>query len=602
MHNIDYMDRDIYTQTFLELISYSDEKVLIYNKIKDYVRDSSAQSILDIGAGDGTLAYMLKDLSKTYVAIEPNSIFCENLKKLQVEVIKQSFPIKIAGTFDVVLFSHSISLTPSKYQEYIETAKNLLSESGVIIIITARGKKDDISAIISPYDSDYVNHNLDGFKSLKKHLNETGTIWEDHFTATINFSSKDDLKKNLSFFYADGFSQKNKDFMHYLKSVEPLAFEKYKNPKSNFYNFPVENTILTWKPYMEKKSVFLLADIGLGKAGYFHVGDEAMFNNNLKKHKQDGYQIFCSSRSMSHLGLDVHESLDIYINNPLTLICLLYASLIYKLFNTTFFFPPYFRKSVSHLKRSEVLHVSGGGNVNSFWSGHIYYRLLMVVLAKLFRKEIIITSQTFGPFTNIFHKTCAALMIRLSDHVGVRDARESYSFSEKHNKSTILEIDDAHDLLPYTINLAPSWGTRKVGVSLHAWDKSRNTNALIKALEEHLLPTDEIYIIPHVLTTSNNSDNTFMKTLDCFKTYRDIDFAFFEENNISRNKIPEVIKYLYSKMDFVITSRYHGLVFASSYNKPILVINYDDYYQQKSQGYISMLNPEVANIIKTITL
>ena len=46
----------------------------------------------------------------------------------------------------------------------------------------------------------------------------------------------------------------------------------------------------------------------------------------------------------------------------------------------------------------------------------------------------------------------------------------------------------------------------------------------------------------------------------------------------------EVVKLATANMNVVISSRYHGLVFALSSNVPALAINYDKYYSVKNNG------------------
>ena len=123
------------------------------------------------------------------------------------------------------------------------------------------------------------------------------------------------------------------------------------------------------------KKVFLLADIGAGANDSYHVGDEAMFLQNLRNYQSANVKVSASSRAISHEGLGFEEVLDIYITSVPMLLKLIFCVYVLRYLNINFF-PNFFRKTVQELISSDLLHISGGGNLNSLWPGHIYYRFL----------------------------------------------------------------------------------------------------------------------------------------------------------------------------------------------------------------------------------
>ena len=132
---------------------------------------------------------------------------------------------------------------------------------------------------------------------------------------------------------------------------------------------------------MNKKTVFLLGDIGKDKHGLYHVGDEAMFLSNLESYQKLHINVFASSRSISHKDLLKNEVLDIYITNLFQFLILTSKSLLLRYLSVNTF-PVFFRNTIKALTTADVLHISGGGNITSLWSGHIYYRSFMIFLAK----------------------------------------------------------------------------------------------------------------------------------------------------------------------------------------------------------------------------
>ncbi len=56
-----------------------------------------------------------------------------------------------------------------------------------------------------------------------------------------------------------------------------------------------------------------------------------------------------------------------------------------------------------------------------------------------------------------------------------------------------------------------------------------------------------------------------------------------------KTKIPGIVKGITSKMDILLSTRYHGLVFALSSGVPVIAINYDQYYRTKNNGAFAMV-------------
>ncbi len=341
-----------------------------------------------------------------------------------------------------------------------------------------------------------------------------------------------------------------------------------------------------------KKQVFIVADIGLDKNNAYHVGDEAMFICNLERYKKLDFRVVSSSRSLTHSKKDFLEVYDIYITNFLTFVWLVFISLICK-FTSFNFFPRRFKPTVKELIASHLVHISGGGNIASFWPGHIYYRCLVIFLAHLYNIPVIMTSQTIGPLSTHIHKLTLAYCLNKVAFIGVRD--QEYSFNQLdaigvHNPEIIVMPDDTTflgvpEVIPVIFNQD---GIIKVGLSLHSWTKDFSIFA--RAIE-HLVRAHtniHFYLIPHYFDNQNNIDIDYMeKIVANVPSERVHAFKFSDIFNAGDiNNIPKQIKAITSQMDIVISSRYHGLVFALSSEVPVLAINYDEYYTAKNNGVL----------------
>lgn len=341
------------------------------------------------------------------------------------------------------------------------------------------------------------------------------------------------------------------------------------------------------------KTVFLLADIGFGKNNLYHVGDEAMFLSNVEQYKKIGWEINASSRSISHQNLKINEYLDIYILNLSQFLLLIFKSICLKTIGLNTF-PTFFKPTINSLIESDILHISGGGNITSLWQGHIFYRSFMIFTSWLFNKKIILTSQTIGPINNIFHKIILNFVLNEANYLGIRDKDFSMEWLRKLSitpKNTHFNYDDALFWLN-TNNSSRNKKTR-LGISLHDPKDINITKEFRKMfLSEPFRKINlEIVLIPHFLDSKNLFDVKYMKSLfpksDIGKI-KVIDYKLLDLKN-KKHSIASKIKLETNKMDLVIASRYHGLVFAISSSIPCLSINYDmDYYKGKNTGLLKL--------------
>jgi polysaccharide pyruvyl transferase WcaK-like protein len=343
---------------------------------------------------------------------------------------------------------------------------------------------------------------------------------------------------------------------------------------------------------MRKIKVFLLADIGRDKSGMYHVGDEAMFLSNLENYQsQDIFEISASSRSISHQNLEIHEFLDIYILNLFQFFKLIIQAVLYRYLRINLF-PKFFKPTVIALSNSDILHVSGGGNINSLWPGHIYYRSLMIFIASLFEKKIVLTSQTIGPITNPLHKLILGNVLNRSNYIGARDTEFSFEQLKKLgvNKKLIhFNFDDA--LLWLGNKIEKSGKNLNLGISLHDpnnRDLSKQLGVFVKQIHARYKHVNT-YLVPHFLDSKDNYDVKYMSGLvKNIKSRRIkvIDYKFLSRGS-HNTEIAEKIRQITSNMDLVIASRYHGIVFGLSASAPCLAINYDnDYYHAKNTGLV----------------
>lgn len=350
--------------------------------------------------------------------------------------------------------------------------------------------------------------------------------------------------------------------------------------------------------FISNKKVFIVGDIGLDKNFAYHVGDEAMFEANLERYKKmRNWEVYCSSRSISHKNLNVTEFLDIYITSREMYKNLIHASeiLLKKNINN---FPDFFKPTVSAIQSCDLIHISGGGNLTTLWKGHIYYRCFIINLAKLFNKKIIVTGQTIGVIEDEF---CAVILkneLNKVDFLGVRDL--------KYSRNKLKEIGITN-LVTTMIDDTYTWGSGrlitakivkiksnllKIGLCFHDW---KNDDSIAKIIQTSLQKTIqhnpdkqiELYIIPHYLDNINDLDAGYMaKIVKELKNTTVINYSYHELESHPGCTIAEAVYNRTNEMDIIFTTRYHGLVFALALNIPTIVLNLDNYYTIKNIGFL----------------
>lgn len=367
-------------------------------------------------------------------------------------------------------------------------------------------------------------------------------------------------------------------------------------------------------------NVLLFANVGRAANGFYHAGDEAMFYESYRFYQKNYPKIKLTAlvSSISHQKLNVKEEINFSwpengFKARITFIYLCLKSFFWKVTGLPILTTDEL-VFVSIIKKQNVIHFTGGGNITSLFPNWLYYSFFIIFLGWLFKKEVILTSQTIGPIQSI-DRLFSLLILNIPLLITLR---------ENSIKKTLLkygifkpmikgELDAAYNLPIYSTYKLPAKKTFRIGVSIHPWKNYEET--LIRSVAQTLNKISknkkiEVVFIPHIITNGNDEwDILYMKKLKALL-----------ENNIrviepmygdiigSAIEPAITIKFLTSATDLLITSRYHGIIFASSSNVPFLTFKMDEYYNIKNskiikilfkkidQKYLINLNGEIKNI------
>jgi len=261
------------------------------------------------------------------------------------------------------------------------------------------------------------------------------------------------------------------------------------------------------------------------------------------------------------------------------------------------------KKPLSYLKslatnlyqviRCDKVVVCGGGNMTSVWTGVLEARLRLLKVANFFKKDIYLVSQTIGPYTDI-HRQRVDTILKHAKWIGVRDVNFSHTqtsnpvefalddacFLEKRHNDYTKRISAQNE--PFACVSMRKFGGMDDNAVL------RVATAIEKALSSHNVNT---VFIPHHAPRGTEGD---------IKLAHNIEHLWPDEKFHLVDPIPlaSSLKALTVDSQFVVSMRYHQLIFALSTGVPAVGIYVNEYTEAKLRGSFEALGlkPMVTSI------
>lgn len=304
---------------------------------------------------------------------------------------------------------------------------------------------------------------------------------------------------------------------------------------------------------------------------FYHVGDEACFNE--VKRRLGGIN-----------GIRILEFREAIPN------CLQSSLWLKQVLNDGFVPQPL----ASAIENCDVVWLVGGGNLTSLFPQYLYHRLAIVAAGRIMRKIVIATGQTLGPFDREDLKIFRTV-VRLFSFLGLRDRADSVAEAISAGCHGIVTHDDAY-FLPYEASSMSGAGQFSVGLAMRDWDGLAAVDRCRRLLSSLSTPY-VLRLIPHIVSRSNELDTAFMSRHFVGEAY---EYSYLTR----RGTIDREVKALTATLDCLITTRYHGGVFAASLGIPCLGIYSGEYYKRKltglgSLGYPCVLIKGVAEPVTT---
>lgn len=220
---------DLYKNDFEIFLDHTNEKRILLDYISKEIKENQANSLLDIGAGNGLLSIPLAKKVNKYLAIEPKSSFASILEQAKLTVIKKPFPFYVNEYFDIVLSCHSIPHNIDSATSFIKEAWDSVALGGKLIVITYRSDKENSwTKLMNTLGENWLDTNVKSYQALIALLYSFSDKLEvEEKTSSVMSLSLPIMIKVLSFVYSDGEQEAKDRFFKKEGKVEEVLRSKY---------------------------------------------------------------------------------------------------------------------------------------------------------------------------------------------------------------------------------------------------------------------------------------------------------------------------------------------------------------------------------------
>lgn len=239
------------------------------------------------------------------------------------------------------------------------------------------------------------------------------------------------------------------------------------------------------------------------------------------------------------------------------------------------------------LKASDML-ISGGGSLlqDKTSSRSIWYYLLIMKLAKRYKKKVFVYSNGVGPINKRFNRNITRRVLNKVDYITLRD-KDSYDFIKSIgvNNPNVKVLSDP----VFNLKEASDESVRKkfdinedtVLVSIRSWmDDEKLISELSKFLNYLLDDGKNIVFMP----MQTPRDTTISEKIA----------ANIKSSKIIDEKYPvEILMSLMKNADFIVAMRLHAMIYAIHQNLPFIGLSYDPKTETLLKDFDESINIDV---------
>lgn len=189
-----------YQAGFESFVLHTDEKEVLTKAITAWLPTNG--TMLDVGAGDGTLSRQLRPYARSYHVVERNPIFAGLLEAQGFQLVGHEFPAHLPAetAYDTVLLSHSLPHTSGAVDMMLDAAFDITAPNGHLVVITNGDVANDYTLFLNEAGVD-IPKATDGkrLKFIDTWFRAHGLIQTDRLVCHIETQSVDQLSDILAF-------------------------------------------------------------------------------------------------------------------------------------------------------------------------------------------------------------------------------------------------------------------------------------------------------------------------------------------------------------------------------------------------------------------
>ncbi len=223
-HSSDYTN---YSSSFEKFTASTDAKESIAAILIDLAKETGAESLLDLGAGDGVLTGYLSSYFREITAVDKKPEFVKRLADIpkvqaQESQIEDYEPTR---TYDMILLSYSFTGIPvDKIADTLKRLTNAKSEDGRIIVVTFQDGCD--WDLFSSHVYSQIGIARSGGSNLHEKLIQKAGFQPSLVDSTKTYmwgDSLSDLAEMMSFFFVKEEDKYRADITNYTEHLKQLS-------------------------------------------------------------------------------------------------------------------------------------------------------------------------------------------------------------------------------------------------------------------------------------------------------------------------------------------------------------------------------------------
>lgn len=254
-------------------------------------------------------------------------------------------------------------------------------------------------------------------------------------------------------------------------------------------------------------------------------------------------------------------------------------------------------KMLNLLRRCDLVIDIGAGDsfADIYGSGRLNRMFWLKGLTHFARKPLVLSPQTFGPFTRPISRILARASINRSALVVARDEVSAQHLQQLGIKRSVITASDVALCLPAEGSV-PNWSKVTIGLNVSGLlmaggyhgdnqfglreDYAHTMHRLIRRFQ-NMLEAPDIVLVPHVISASNEVE-------DDFRAAQRLQDEFPGLLVAPRFATPSEAKQFISSLDFFAGSRMHACIAAFSSGVPVVPLA----YSRKFSGLFGALGYE----------